>query len=178
MLKREEDIRDAAILAAAEEVLLALRTAPKTRGMDNLSLLVVSGDHKEMLAAKMDEINERLGGTQPRFSRDAKGVVAASAVILVGVKPACYGLDCGWCGFPTCAERAAKNAATPCVFGPIDMGIAAGVAAVKLSEKHIDNRMMFSMGLASLEMGWFEEGVKLALGFPLSATGKNIFFDR
>ncbi len=44
--------------------------------------------------------------------------------------------------------------------------------------QRIDNRMMFSIGVAALELGWFEKGVAMALGFPLSATGKSPFFDR
>lgn len=178
MLKKEEEIRDEAILKAAEEVLLALRTAPKTRGIDNISLLVATGDHQEMLAAKMDEINERSGGKRPGFSRDSKNVMASSVIILIGVKAPPYGLDCGWCGFPTCAEKTSKNPKTPCAFGPIDLGIASGVAAADLGRKHIDNRMMFSMGYAAVAMGWFDESVTLALGFPLSVSGKSPFFDR
>lgn len=178
MLKKEEEIRDAAVLAAAEEILLALRTAPKTRGIDNISLLVASLDHKEMLAAKMDEINERSGGQRPSFSRDAKGVMASPAIILIGARTAPCGLNCAWCGYPTCAEKTEKAPQAPCVFGPVDLGIAAGVAAVKLAEKHIDNRMMFSIGMAALALDWFPPETTVALGFPMSVTGKNPFFDR
>lgn len=176
MLKREEEIRDKAVWDAAQEVLLAVRTAPKTRGIDNLSILVADGDEKEMLAAKMDEIFERSGGKRPSFARDARNVMAASSVIMIGVKSPGYGLDCGWCGFATCAEQGKTR--TPCVFGVIDLGIGAGVAAAGLGGRHIDNRMMFSMGYAALELGWFGEGVRWALGFPLSVTGKSPFFDR
>lgn len=176
MLCKEEEIRDEAVKAAAHEVMLAIRTAPKTRGRDNLTILVADADHKEQLAAKMDEIFEKSGGKRPTFTRDAKGVVAASAVILIGVKATPYGLDCGYCGYPTCSEKAPHPC--PCAFGSIDLGIGAGVAAVKLTEKHIDNRMMFSMGAAALQLGWFDHETTMALGFPLSVSGKNIFFDR
>lgn len=43
---------------------------------------------------------------------------------------------------------------------------------------HIDNRIMFTAGKAALELGCFPGTVKVAYGIPLSATGKNPFFDR
>ncbi len=175
MLKKEEEIRDKAILRAAGEIALAVRTAPKTRGIDNLSILVADGGEKEILAAKMTEIYDQSGGKRYSFARDAKGVLAASALLLVGVKSPPYGLNCAWCGFPSCAD---KPAPAPCVFGAIDLGIGSGVAASKLSGKHIDNRMMYSMGYAALRLGWFDTDVTMALGFPLASSGKNPYFDR
>lgn len=175
MLKKEEEIRDKAVWDAAQDVLLAIRTAPKTRGRDNLTILMADGDEKEMLAAKMDEVFEKSGGTKPSFARDAKGVIAASAIILIGVKAPPYGLNCGWCGFLACGDKPAN---VPCVFGAVDLGIGSGVAAAKLAERHIDNRMMYSMGYAALQLGWFEKDVTMVLGFPLSVTGKNPYFDR
>ncbi len=178
MLTREEDIRDAAVKRAAEEVMLAVRTSPKTRGLDNMSILLVDGPDREKLAAKMEELNEKSGGKRPTFSRDAGGVRLASAVLLIGMKAPAYGLNCGWCGYPTCEGKNQGNAKAPCVFGAIDLGIGSGVAAAVLADKHIDNRMMFSIGYAVLELGWFPKEVTLALGFPLSVSGKNPLFDR
>lgn len=177
MLRREEEIRDRAILAAAEETLLAVRTAPKTRGIDNLSILVADGGEKEALAAKMDEICGKSQGKRPSFARDANNVRAAGAVIVIGVASPPYGLNCGWCGFPSCGEKGGMPK-VPCAFGTIDLGIGAGVAASRLADKRIDNRMMFSIGVAVLELGWFDPSVTMALGFPLSSTGKSPFFDR
>lgn len=37
---------------------------------------------------------------------------------------------------------------------------------------------MFSIGHACLDLRWFDETVKQALGIPLSVTGTNPFFDR
>lgn len=177
MLRKEEGIRHESVLAAAKEVLLAVRTAPKTRGTDKLTLLVADGGEKEQLAAKLDEIYERSGGKRASFARDAKGVMAADAIIVIGVQASVYGLNCGWCGFPTCAEKGGSPK-VPCAFGSIDLGIGAGVAAAKLSDKHIDNRMMFSVGAAALDLGWFPPDATMALGFPLSVSGKSPFFDR
>lgn len=175
MLKKEEEIRDEAIMNVAKEVMIAIRTAPKTRGMDKLTVLVADGDEKEMLVAKMDEVFEQSGGQRKSFARDAKNVGAAQAILLIGVKADAFGLNCGYCGFAACAEKPAN---VPCSFGSVDLGIGAGVAASLLGQKHVDNRMMFSMGYAALRLGWFGPEVTQALGFPLSASGKNIFFDR
>ncbi len=175
MLKREGEIRDDAVWDAAKEIMLAVRTAPKTRGLDNLSILLASQDHKEEIAAKMDELFELSGGKRPTFARDAKGVMAASAVLVIGVKSPAYGLNCGWCGFPACAEKPGN---VPCVFGCIDLGIGSGVASARLADKFIDNRMMFSIGFAALKLGWFDADVTMALGFPLSVSGKSPYFDR
>lgn len=177
MLQREEELRDEAVRKVAQEVLLAVRTSPKTRGIDNLTLLVADGADKEALAAKMDELNERSGGKRPSFSRDAKNVLASSVAIVIGVKAPAYGLNCGWCGFADCAEKG-KNPAVPCAFGAIDLGIGSGVAAATLADRRIDNRMMFSIGMAALAMGWFDGDVTMALGFPMSVSGKSPFFDR
>ncbi len=178
MLTREEDIRDAAVKKAAEEVMLAVRTSPKTRGRDYMSILLVDGPEKEKLAAKMEEVNEKSGGKRPTFNRDAGGVRLASAVLLIGMKAPAYGLDCGWCGYPACEDKNRGNAKAPCAFGAIDLGIGSGVAAALLANKHIDNRMMFSIGYTVLELGWLGKDVTLALGFPLSVSGKNPLFDR
>lgn len=178
MLKKEEEIRDQAIVDAAREIMLAVRTSPKTRGIDNMSILVATGDEKEAIAAKMDEIFERSGGKRPTFTRDAKGVAAAGAVLLVGMAVPPYGLDCGWCGFASCADKTGKAPAAPCVFPAIDLGIGCGVASARLADKFIDNRMMFSIGFAAVQLGWFGPDVRIALGFPLSASGKNPYFDR
>lgn len=178
MLRKEEEARNEAIWKAAQEIMLAVRTAPKTRGRDSIAILIADQEHKEQLAARMDEINERSGGKRPTFSRDAKGLRAAQAALLIGVATPDSGLNCGWCGFESCEVRAKRCPEAPCVFPLIDLGIASGVAAARLADKFIDNRMMFSMGFAALQLNWFDENVKLALGFPLAASGKNPYFDR
>jgi uncharacterized ferredoxin-like protein len=37
---------------------------------------------------------------------------------------------------------------------------------------------MFSVGRAAVELGLLGPDVKIAMGIPLSVTGKNPFFDR
>jgi uncharacterized ferredoxin-like protein len=43
---------------------------------------------------------------------------------------------------------------------------------------HLDNRVMFSLGRAAMDLKLFGAPVRQALGVPLSVTGKSPFFDR
>ena len=97
-------------------------------------------------------------------------------MLVIGVKNNPSGLNCGFCGHPTCEEMV-KHKAT-CAYNPIDLGIACSSAAGVASDFHADNRIMYSIGRACLDLKFFSQTVKQALGIPLSVTGKNPFFDR
>jgi uncharacterized ferredoxin-like protein len=59
-----------------------------------------------------------------------------------------------------------------------DLGIALG-SAVKTAQIHnTDNRIMYSGGVAARDLGLFSPDCTVVYAIPLSATGKNIFFDR
>ncbi len=45
-------------------------------------------------------------------------------------------------------------------------------------DARVDNRIMYTVGQAVLEMGLLGEEVKIAYGIPLSVSAKNPFFDR
>ena len=58
------------------------------------------------------------------------------------------------------------------------LGIALG-SAVKTAQVHnADNRIMYSGGVAAIDLGLMGKDCTVAYAIPLSATGKNIFFDR
>jgi uncharacterized ferredoxin-like protein len=46
------------------------------------------------------------------------------------------------------------------------------------ADNRVDNRIMYTAGFAAVKLKLLGEEVKIAYGIPLSATGKNIFFDR
>jgi len=46
------------------------------------------------------------------------------------------------------------------------------------ADLRVDNRVMYSVGKAALNIGILGEDVKIAYGIPLSISGKNPFFDR
>jgi uncharacterized ferredoxin-like protein len=63
-----------------------------------------------------------------------------------------------------------------CAWRLQDLGIAVGSAVKTLSMLNVDNRIMYRVGVVARKMGLFDCDV--SVGIPLSATGKNIFFDR
>ena len=153
----------------------AARTAPKTRGIDNIRVLAIDDENeKQILASKMKAI-ARLEN-RPSFERDALNVAAAAAVIVIGVQSNPAGLNCGFCGSETCEELKCKDGV--CSFNSMDLGIAACSAAAIAANLRVDTRLMFSIGRSALDLKLLGEDVRQALGIPLSITGKSPFFDR
>jgi len=167
---------------------LAARTAPKGKGVDTLIIRVLSGKEVPALATRLAELGEREG--IGFFLRDAKNIAASDACVLVGARgDTVAGINCGACGFATCADmtkecKKKKNKKTTPFSGPncairmADIGIALG-SAVKTAQLHnADNRIMYSGGVAAIDLGLMGKDCTVAYAIPLSATGKNIFFDR
>jgi uncharacterized ferredoxin-like protein len=82
---------------------------------------------------------------------------------------------CGYCGFANCAE-CEKNKGI-CAVSTGDLGIAIGSAVSTAALHHVDNRIMFSIGKAALNLDLFEEDVKIAYGIPFSITSKSPFHE-
>jgi len=165
----------AALETVAELMCLAARTAPKARGQDNLHVAVLSGEAKSRVTAEMRRIAEADG--VGFFARDADNCDAAPLVVLIGTKLATLGIPhCGFCGFGDC--DGCKRAGGRCAFNSGDLGIALGSAAAVAARHHADNRMMFSFGKSAIEAGAVPPEIGIAVGIPISATGKSPFFDR
>jgi uncharacterized ferredoxin-like protein len=64
-----------------------------------------------------------------------------------------------------------------CIFKVADLGIAIGSAVRTAANHTVDNRVMYSVGVAALSLELLPD-CSVAFGIPVSATGKNIFFDR
>ncbi len=179
-----EEAEEEGILRAAELMAIAARTAPKARGVDVIKTCIIYGEDLGKIADKMEEIADRTG--MAFFRRDANCLRRSKAVVLIGASGSePRGLDCGACGFPTCEEfrrhRAEKGykgmmRGPNCVKAMLDLGIAIGSAVKVAADLNVDNRVMFTIGVAALELGLMDADV--AVGIPLSATGKNIYFDR
>jgi uncharacterized ferredoxin-like protein len=180
ILNPESDVLE----TLAKSILLAARTAPKARGIDDIITALVEKGDIECLASAMERLGEEKGaGFTYVFKRDAANLRNAGAVILIGVKTTgAAGFDCRACGFETCAEMLnqqkveAEFKGPHCMFKYADLGIAVGAAAAKAKDFCIDNRVMYTVGAAARVSGLFDADV--AFGIPLSVTGKNIFFDR
>jgi uncharacterized ferredoxin-like protein len=175
MLEKENDFKVDAIEKIAEQMCLAARTAPKGRGMDLLEIAIVKGSDIAKLSAKMKEIGDR--ENHATFQRDAENIKCASIVILIGTKLKVIGLRyCSYCGCPTCADAEKKGVV--CVYNPGDLGIAIGSAVSVAMDHRIDNRIMYTIGKAAVDLKLLGDEVAIAFGIPLSATSKNPFFDR
>jgi len=166
---------EAAIERVAAEMCLAARTAPKGKGIDLLAMAVIKGDGILKLAAKMKAIGER--EKHQTFLRDAENIKSAEAIVLIGTKQKTVGLRyCSFCGQPDCA--AAEQAGVICALNIGDLGIAIGSAVSVAMDRRVDNRVMYSAGKAALDLKLLGAEAVIAYGIPLSATGKNPFFDR
>jgi uncharacterized ferredoxin-like protein len=109
--------------------------------------------------------------------RDAGNLKESSIAVLVGTAMEPLNLpDCGYCGFTDCAAMTAAGGI--CAFNAGDLGIALGSAVSVAAAHHVDNRIMFSVGRAALNLNLFGPEVKIAYGIPLRVSGKNPFFDR
>jgi len=170
-----------AIEIAAKLMELSAVTAPKSKGVNFVQTRILTEDALQTLAEAMVRFGERTG--KKDFDRDAKGVARSGAVVLIGLKGSkAVGLDCGACGYPDCKsfEQQAKNSGEfsgpICAFRLLDMGIALGSAVKTASLLNVDNRIMYRIGTVARETQMVDWDY--VMGIPLSATGKNIFFDR
>jgi len=174
-MRRSPDPENAAVKDVAEFMAASARTAPKTRGIDNIDIIIIDeGSDKTKLINRMRKLSAKLN--KPSMSRDADSIKEASWIVLIGVRSVPAGLDCGFCGCPACKDLFKSSGS--CAYNLIDLGIAVGSAVSIASNFHIDNRVMYSIGKAAIDLGFFGKDVKQALGIPLSVTGKNPYFDR
>ncbi len=174
-MKNSNELERAAVKNVAEFMAVAARTAPKTRGIDNIETIAIDEESdKKKLCDKMREISKR--ENRPSMERDANSIESSTIILVIGVKSNPAQLNCGYCGYPICAELGKTKGV--CAYNSIDLGIAIDSAAVVANSFHADNRVMYSIGRACLDLNFFSQTVKQALGIPLSVTGKNPFFDR
>ncbi len=174
MITDERDDRQARIEDAAGRMATAGRTAPKGRGNDNLEIITLTGSDIGRLAEATRAIGER---TDTHFLlRDAENALKAGAVILTGMRNKTPGLNCGYCGFPTCAEKE-KHPAAACAVNTVDLGIAIGSMVATAADLRVDTRVMFSLGLGARQIGLLP-GCHSIYAIPVSISSKNPFFDR
>lgn len=174
MRYESRELEERSVLATAAKMCAAARTAPKARGIDRIETLVLTGEEKDKLADKMEEIFEATGEANAFFKRDAGNVRASEAVVLIGTKKDYMGLSyCGFCGLENCGNCHQKGGS--CAFDYVNLGIALSSAVVAAQMDFVDNRIMFSIGKAWMDM---EKDDIVWFGIPLSVTGKSKYFDR
>ena len=175
-------------------VSVAVRTAPKSGGVDDVFFMDATRQ-KTAISREMRRLGKAIASKKTDhelahaitldWASDADTVQRSDGLILIGVDGKhALGANCGGCGFKDCAafnknkERAshALMGGPFCTFKILDLGIALGSAVETLSDLHVDNRIMYKIGVVAGRL-------KLAkadplIGIPLSVTGKNIYFDR
>lgn len=173
MILNERHARQQLVEEAARQIMIAARTAPKGKGVDVVEVCMLTGEEICLLSDEMRRIGWQTG--MKFFLRDADNILLAEAVVLIGSRDHCQGLNCLRCGFAHCADR---PQGVPCAINTIDVGIAIGSACAKAADLRLDTRVMHSAGMAAMNLGWPCTGAKNVLALPLSCKSKNPFFDR
>ncbi len=163
MIERDDLIRET-IINAAKFMAISAITAPKARGIDNIVVKIL--DKREELIKLADKMEELASLYGEFFLRDADNVRNSDAVLLIG----CKIVDIG-------VHKPGEMKYDPnLVLSVLNLGIAIGSAVKTASILNIDNRIMYRAGLAAQLLGMLEADI--VIGIPLSARGKNIYFDR
>lgn len=178
-----EECEKEGIMQVSRLMVVSARTAPKSGGVDDILTALIFGAEKKSLAAEMEKIAEERKIS--RFKRDARNVRDSEAVVLIGVRGTRkFGINCGACGYANCDdfEKAEKKAGQDftgptCVFKALDLGIALGSAVKTADILNVDNRIMYRIGSAARRLDMMPEA-SVIMGIPVSAKGKNIYFDR
>ena len=164
---------------AAELMALSARTAPKSAGQDFVVIKVITGGEIAQLSKAM--VQYGIETNKRNFDRDGKNVKNSPVILLIGLKDSqTLGLNCGACGFDRCADcqihPGPEFDGPQCALRILDMGIAIGSAVKMAAIMGLDNRIMYRIGVVAKKIGLIE--ASFVMGIPLSATGKNIYFDR
>lgn len=177
MITKNAEMEARAVDQVVELMALAARTAPKAKGVDNLVIVAARATAKDQLTSEMRRIVQEDGGL-PNFERDAGNVDKAAVVLLLGQRVKPLGpKPCGFCGFKDCEDNLRNSGL--CAISIGDLGIALGSAVSVAAAHHVDNRIMFTLGRAAINLNLFDDKeVRVAYGIPISVSGKNPFFDR
>mgnify|MGYP006303018609 CR=1 FL=1 len=167
------------IINAINLMALSATTAPRSAGKDFVKIKSLYGNDVVKLGEEMIKYGQNY--QKRNFDRDGANVKKSPAILLIGLKNAePVGLNCGACGFNYCAECKAHSGpefnGPLCAFRILDMGIAIGSAVKMAGIISVDNRIMYRAGVVAKKMGIIE--ADFVMGIPVSATGKNIYFDR
>ncbi|MBF0537112.1 MAG: hypothetical protein HQL03_02550 [Nitrospirae bacterium] len=170
----------------ADLMAAAARTAPKAGGKDWLEIVVIKDvEVMKKIAQSMKDYAPR-STNEGYWLRDASNIENSQAIVLVGLsEPKTAGYDCGGCGYPTCREFKDSRKMTVkemgysgphCIMRMMDIGVALSSAAKAASLLSVDNRVQQRVGAAAMALGYIK--AEVAMGIPVSITGKSIYYDR
>ena len=101
-----------------------------------VGIKVVEGEERNRLADAMVQYGEESG--KKNWDRDGENVRRSDAVLLISLdQPQAAGLNCGACGFKTCAElpkaqEGLEFAGPLCAWRLMDLGIALGLSLIHI----------------------------------------------
>jgi uncharacterized ferredoxin-like protein len=128
-MKKSNELEREGVIEVARHMAVAARTAPKTRGIDNIELFVIDDDAtKKKIVEKMREISKK--DKRPSFERDANSIETSPVLLVIGVKSNPAGLNCGFCGYATCAELSKTKGI--CAYNSMDLGI-----SIEIGRAHV-----------------------------------------
>jgi len=176
MIYKSDSVEKEALFEVAKLMAAAARTAPKAKGVDTILTMIIDGAEKDAVADEMRSIAGN-DANLASFKRDAGNVDKSDYVVVLAVIDKSVGLVvCGTCGFDSC--EAAEKAGSPCAFNISDLGTAAASACAVASHHWVDNRLMYTVGRAVMNLDLFETKIRTCYGIPISASGKSIYYDR
>ncbi|MCC6047832.1 MAG: DUF2148 domain-containing protein, partial [Desulfurococcaceae archaeon] len=139
MIERSDAIREGVIQVAKLMVLSAV-TAPKGRGVDNvLARILDRREELELLAKTMEELSGEYGDI---FARDASSVRRSDAVVLIGCRIADFKLR----------QPKELEVDLNLAMSLVNLGIAVGSAVKTASIHNVDNRIMYTVGIAAKKL--------------------------
>ena len=158
MVSLNPELQQNVLIEVAKRMCIAARTAPKANGKDFLITAILSGEELKPLQEEMKRYGEE--NHFQYFIRDAENI-EGKVVVLIGTK-----------------LKNPDESVESYTSSAVDLGIAIGSAVSIAADLRVDNRVMYSVGKAALNVGILGDDVKIAYGIPLSISGKNPFFDR
>ncbi len=161
-------------------------TAPKAGGKDCLEIVALTEpDDLQQIADEMRKYAHN-SSKENYWHRDAANAENAQGLLLIGLAgPVTAGYDCGGCGYKTCHDFEQKRelkdfemgyTGPHCIMRMMDIGVALSSAAKAASLLNIDNRVQQRVGAAARALGYIN--CEVAMGIPISISGKSIFYDR
>lgn len=164
MVEERESIIKNSVTTVARLMGASAITAPKAKGIDNIVVSIIN--EKKELEKLADEMRRLAAEYGSFFARDANNVENSDAVLLIGCKMVDTGIK----------QPKELEYDVNLVLNIINLGIAIGSAVKTASLLNVDNRVMYSIGIAAKKLGILDADI--ILGIPLSVRAKSIYFDR
>ena len=183
MMTEFNNLKEDAIKTAVALMAASARTAPKSKGRDDIKIKYFDGKEfaKAIRYMGSDEFKKetRLKG-EFFLDSDIEVLKEAEGVLAIGVESRnSMMMNCKKCGFENCAEfKKARNSGREvnCIFKVLDLGFATCSACKIAADLNIDNRVMYDIGEAIRRL--YMKDCDIVLGIAISVKGNNIFVDR